>query len=436
VQPAQPPQEFPVGADGWPIYSLDDPIFAEAGVPPPGDSFWDPVLPLPAAQPAAPTVAPAPIAAVPLPVDPAIQRKREIAVARLQEIKARLVPGQRPIPFGVVQSILSFDLDVALRPYSGAVARNAITNLKGPKRLLEMYDWAGRDDLDAAITYTTRRQSLNGYLGNYGPSATGRGLTARTSLCQLFNMWTVKKEKVRLGQLNEDTIKTEIRTQMRALQDAHANCIDQVNGQIENILLDALPDLLENRGQVTKIQQLAGCALFKYRSNLLKNIVRQQNPNEVHMADLEREVKNRVGIALGIHAAAVSSGAAYQVVENVELKSQRAMDEFARLYNNPPVGRSDDQRPLGFLKRDLQTYHGYSTRVLRAEMLKRVLAEYDLENAYNDDLEVVDETAKILVRVGSREGEDGFLQAQSWSDAGAYWYMEQLGLTAEAPPGR
>jgi hypothetical protein len=128
---------------------------------------------------------------------------------------------------------------------------------------------------------------------------------------------------------------------------------------------------------------------------------------------------------IGIESEPVSTGAAYAgLVDHPEQRAEEVVSEILERYNEAPKAGNPDQRPLAFLQWEVSDYYSLFPR-LRNEMLKDVETKYDLYESYEDP------AVQELVHIASKPGQDGFLDGQSWSEAGTLWFMEETGLIQE-----
>ena len=347
---------------------------------------------------------------------------KTIALQRLVEIRDRTLPTARnPISFSPTEVITHFDLDQHLEPFS----KNSEV-----AQIIELFDYAGMDTQDASVTSICQWHKRNKLVEIFAKYPRDKRIecpkerAARESLSQLYNIWVQKKGKVYAGTYDAEEFKTEIRTQTQEIIHAHEQCIDLANSGLENILLDAVMSELNTKNNRSKSQILAAHALFKLRSNLIKEICVQQNPNEELVPELERIVKQRLAIELRLHSRVTTTGAYYDYkIMNVEQKVRNARNEFFRRYVSAPVP---------YLQTEMQTYYGSKPlRKLRNEIMQQVMTQLDIASAYDDEFEVKDPEAKAIISIASKEGEDGFLMGQGWSTAGVLWIMERAGLIQE-----
>ena len=353
-----------------------------------------------------------------------IEDKRARALARLKEIKSRL-ESKNPIYFAVQPALQTFDLDVALEPYSTTIPTD---------KIVVFFDFANPGELEP---FDARRTNLMNILYRYTTDYQGEHTeSVKKTTSQILSIWHCRREKAELAGEDTEALKEEINDKIADFVDAHGNCVDQVNSQLENILLDVLSSELNAIGNQsrtqTRAQTLASHALFKYRANLVNEFCIQFYPDEIHMADLERAVKQSLATKLNIQSCAIEKGACYSyIINDLPYKTKKIEAEFAQIYHT--YGSIEtDRNPVAFLFRELKVCHGLeSIRKIRAEISKMVMAEYDIAGGYNEEFEIENPIVKELVEIASDEGVDGFLMGQNWSQAGCYWFMEQTGLIKE-----
>jgi hypothetical protein len=364
-------------------------------------------------------------------VTPEIQAERVAGIKRIDQIEQGLRAGN--IEFEVTDPVLNFDLDAALAPYSKA------TN---PSRLMEMLTYAGKSDLISQLSYDIKKGELSAKLGSYsnGDICPAKQ-SAKESLSQLFHMFEKKKSSVDqfIGPQNTkddqlDNLKNEIRDMLAAILDAHENCVDQVTGRLENILTQVVATLLVSKQGETMITILASLGLFRYRSELIKDICIKRYPGYAHLADFERIVKKEMASHANIRSGAVESGAYYANFIPSKARGETGDSDpvnfvcnmFGTKYSMAPLDGNEDCRPQHYLARELETYHGSaSLRNLRSRILLKVMDDLDLANAYDDD---IDPTAKILIERASGKEQDAFLSGHNLSRAGTLWLMEKYGV--------
>jgi hypothetical protein len=347
-----------------------------------------------------------------------IGEKRQIALDRLEEITNKNLYFDIPIEFN------SFDLDLALEPYD---------KTRPLHEIIDLFDYAGPDLTDPLSTgylHAQKKIKLIACANDYPLSSIDQYGTARESISQLIDIWTRKRNKATLGQYDEEDLKDEIRQQLAALIDAHVNCIDQVNAQLEGILMEVLVSELSPRESQSKAKMLTSFALFKYRSNLIKEICIQLYPDLYHMADFERFVKQRFASQFGLNGDSVTTGAYHSnCVRGKESEADCVLAEFIKIYTQVA---GPDRRPGLFLKQGLQHYYGdKALKTLRREILLEVENEYQINNSYDSDFSMQDPVLKKLIKLASADDQDAFIDGLSWSDSGCLWFMEQAGLIRE-----
>jgi hypothetical protein len=284
----------------------------------------------------------APLDLSPISTEQMIARKRG-ALERLAEIENMAGPADQSLielnnRFRPHSQILRFNLDAVLQRYQTAHA---------PSKLYDFMDWA---DIPNNSDRTRFRNAVDPFEDDPDDLDEPQEATVRRLLCNMAEYFEQQRARVGSGTPEETELKEQFARVYSSIIDADNNCIDQMLSQIQTLLLDTIAegDTGSAGGSVqAKIISRAGLALCKYRQNLLREILVRQNPNNYHMADLEREVTQRVAQELGLQGRIFEAGAAYAFTSNLEAKVNRALDAFREEY-----------KPFEHLVKELRTYHG------------------------------------------------------------------------------
>lgn len=284
----------------------------------------------------------APLDLSPISTEQMIARKRG-ALERLAEIENMAGPANQSLielnnRFRPHSQILRFNLDAILQRYQTAHA---------PSKLYDFMDWA---DIPNSPDRNRFRNAVDPFEDDQEDFDQPPEATVRRLLCNMAEYFVQQRARVGSGTHEETELKEQFARVYSSIIDADNNCIDQMLSQIQTLLLDIIAegDAGSAGGSVqAKIISRAGLALCKYRQNLLREILVRQNPNNHHMADLEREVTQRVAQELGLQGRIFEAGAAYAFTSNLEAKVNRALDTFREEY-----------KPFEHLVRELRTYHG------------------------------------------------------------------------------
>jgi hypothetical protein len=225
-------------------------------------------------------------------------------------------------------------------------------------------------------------------------------MEAKNLLSKLYDFFQRNRGLFPVGSEQEGLFKAQIRDTFDRIVDAHNNCVDQVLSQLESIICDVIADFESIRGQgaqtmVERIQNRTAFTLFKYRANLIRGICVSEYPDERHMADMERLVKQRLAAMMGMQGGVLNVGAQYGgMIQDADAKIENITHIFlfgeasaARLQQDGNGGlltdavtrrrREAQYNPETYLVNALKTYHG-SERTLRNDLLLWVRSHYDL----------------------------------------------------------
>jgi hypothetical protein len=285
-----------------------------------------------------------------------IQRKRD-ALARLTAIENMIYSAQDPLAelkdrFVLHHDILSFDIERVLSRYDAP---------HQPSKLFDFMDWAGTD--------RNHQGNFRAVVGQFQHASNDQHKRmARKLLINIAEYFVQAKARVE-GTPAEDELKAKFNQVVDSVLDASRNCIDQTLNQLQTLALDVVAegDADQQAGSIQrKLFNRTGLALCKYRTNLLQEILRRQNPNATHMVDLERAVTQRLANELGLQGGIFSGGAAYNAGVNLDAAVNNALTAFRNEY-----------KPLELLLDDLKTYFGIH-RTLRNQILSWAENHYNL----------------------------------------------------------
>ncbi|MBS0654031.1 MAG: hypothetical protein JSR39_10970 [Verrucomicrobia bacterium] len=298
-----------------------------------------------------------------------IARKRG-ALARLATIESMARPGQdAPAElnrhFRPHSQILRFNLDEVLQRYQTEHT---------PSKLNDFIDWAEIPDDDRRDRFRSIIQGFENV--GHRSEAPSPYETIGNLLSNIAEYFSQQQARVDTGTPEETALKEQFVRVFDSLIDASNNCIDQTLAQVQALLLDVIAegDAAGNAGSVqTKIIYRAGLALCKYRQNLLREILIRQNPDNHHMADLERAVTQRLAGVLGLQGNIFEAGAVFNFMYYLEGRVDRALQAFREEY-----------KPMEHLLTDLSNYAG-NHRTLRNEILMWANGYFDFGSETNDD---------------------------------------------------
>lgn len=332
--------------------------------------------------------------------DPVTTRKKA-AIVRLGEIDN--IGDDRINRFESNAAIMTFDLDALLQKYDANHA---------PSRLCELLGWANCDDKGLAFSIALQR-----YQGSFSDGSQER--VVRILLSKMFSYFEQKRNQI--GH-SEEELKEQFRAIVDKMIDANNNCVDQTLSQLQDMMLDLVADdFTATEGgdkQLQRIQFRAGHALAKHRSQLLKQVIYDQNPNELHMADVERVVMQRLAEVLGLKGSVFEAGARYgdaRFIHDINGKVERAIDAFQKLY-----------KPLQYLANELKTPFS-NVRKLRTDFIQWADSNYAIGD---EDEDVVKETdMNRLLSADYDAGMTGpFNFGGDWTPAATLFLMEAAGL--------
>lgn len=193
------------------------------------------------------------------------------------------------------KEVLEFDLDNALAPYQ---------NYHDPILLLDLLDAFLLDLLDSSEQNSVREQLRTALVkysqGGLAPSEQ----SAKEKMSRLYHFFLLRFTDS--GALNNlEGWKERFKEVVRGLIDAHKDCVDQINSQLEEMLVLEIGCF--SAGQSTQLLSpmqrlisIAGNEILKHKAALIKTICLQEYPSEQHAADLERAVKDSLANFVGL----------------------------------------------------------------------------------------------------------------------------------------
>ena len=343
--------------------------------------------------------------------------RKVTALNRINQLK------NSDVQFEFAGDVLEFDYDALLERYDSTL---------NPLNLLLFFDYADPGDRYAFHAKRSRfTQILRTYpLGVDNESDQRKEI--RKNLSRLSVIFHEQQSRAAINPAQISALKQQIRLIVIQLIDAHDNCIDQVLSQLETIILHAIATELKP-GVTTPQEQLqaqAALLLFNYKSNLIKSTCHKQNPNEPHMADLERALKQRVAPLLSLESQITSVGAAFgSVVDGLEAKLIAGTQAVNRRYNNDPTFLTEsnltdhwsdvDERPLSYLKKELESSDAFS---LAAPLRSNLLAWSSIYFSFND------EDTQDIVDAASKDPNFDFVNGGPLNQAGILWLLESAGI--------
>jgi hypothetical protein len=210
--------------------------------------------------------------------------------------------------------IRNYDLDAILAPYNANHPVHSLTNLCGYAQFNA--DWE-------------LRNILNGY-ANVNPERFPQKAIVKRLFSQLYDFFDQQKRTFVAGSEQELIFKAQIRDTFNRIIDAHNNCIDQVTSQMESIVCDVMANFASIQGAANAEERLrnqAAYLLFKYKCNLIREICITEYPDDPHLADLERLIKQRIAGMMGAHGAIMDAGAFYNGMNgDIAQKAERVVN--------------------------------------------------------------------------------------------------------------
>jgi len=312
--------------------------------------------------------------------------------------KQPVVPSHRldeieKVHFECVPAVLHFNLDAVLAKYNG--------NLPASK-LLELYDFAAPHD---TITRDRFKKTLaKDQFSIFNPLISLFYVDPTWPQYKIINqlyskIFDILDQKRKSGE-NPEALKTKIQTIVERIVDAHDNCLFQVISQLEHIATELLAEEGEN------IRTQAAHALYNYRLNLIAEIARKQNPEEPHMANLERLILKELGPGLHVASSLNQGGArTFWTPEELNKRVNAVRAEFCQKY-----------QPLTYLQNELRFNHTHLPS-LRTHLIQHGYDHFDLNNH------------EELIKKASLDPDfDAFIDGGHLNPAGTLWLLEGAGI--------
>lgn len=340
---------------------------------------------------------PAEIEVIPANEVMSLQERKEIALLRLDAIE------KGEVQFDLYPSLQKFDLDSALRKYSSNYSVD---------QWMALYDIGMPDDgsPEQRIERQQFKQTLRRYDSWFDSSLAKRYLA---NLCDLLEQKNLAVEK---NPQKAALFRQEIQSYVSRIVDAHTNCPDQVYGQLETILVDAVAGAETIGTEITPahLRWQTAAALFTHRSNVVNQIVIRQNPDEYHMADLARAVKQRLAKDLNLRAE-INEQDPYYTPWGARSKARAVKEEFKRVYNDP----TSDSHPLSYILTN--TPHIWARNsFMRRNFIQWAYNHYDL-----------DSNTEMVKRFSVDKNNDPFVNSGDLTDAATLLLLEEAGIIRE-----
>jgi hypothetical protein len=236
--------------------------------------------------------------------------------------------------FQVREEILDFDFDIALQKYD----KNHST-----LALREWYNYVYPNQNLGNPKMSKYYTALNNYRkGNMredrggGRAGNAQADLVAEYLSNIHAIFSTRKAVIEKEPDKEEALKTCIQSFIDTIIDANEDCVDQMISQLEkqllNLIADEVPDNLKTPLDTFKFK--AGIALTEYRTALISVFTQKLNPDESHMADLERAVKQKVAEDLNLKGKIFLAGAKYHhIVNDVNRKSERVKSAVLTEHN-------------------------------------------------------------------------------------------------------
>jgi hypothetical protein len=293
-------------------------------------------------------------------------------------------PADGHLGLGCNNQVLRYDLDVVL---------NRFNPHHSLERFLELYNYA---EFDAG-----KRERLSNSFDQYARGDLNpRALHVKHLLSKLFDFFDTNRILFAAGSEEEGLFKAQIRDTLEKILDAHQNCVDQVLGQLESIISDVIAEFEASRNDrgrtaTDRFQDKIAFILFRLRSRLIQSICVAEYPDEHHMADMERLVKQSLAHMMGMGGGILDVGAQYGgMIVNADEKIEHIVNIF--LFGEPSLARLAQDNAAGeipnnvkrrrlesrydpekYLIEALRTFYG-SERTARNDLLIWMRDHFDL----------------------------------------------------------
>ncbi len=195
-----------------------------------------------------------------------------------------------------------FDLDAALKKYKEDT---------DPIRLVELCDLVEAPQEIKHNLKIRLAQYSNIALPRDPKTPPSTSQSAKMHLSKLYHFFFEQLSKV--DAKSQSHMNSLIINIFRGVIDAHANCMDQTNAQLEQFMIELVARFTIAQGSaLTPKERLIGMAahqLFEHRANLIKLICMQEFSQDEHMADIERLIKKRLSEDAGLKSQLADVGA-------------------------------------------------------------------------------------------------------------------------------
>lgn len=309
--------------------------------------------------------------------------------------------------------VLQFSLENILESYE---------KFHSPSRLLELCDSVGEDkEIKAILT-----QRLQFYNVGTNPCR----MAAASNLSVLYDFFSR-----RLGSQEDREIwNFRFRGVVRELIDAHQNCTDQVNAQLEVIITREVGSFSAGQGAGIgprdRLVQIAGFEILKYKANLITYICLQEYPGYVHQADLERSIKDRMAQSVGLQGTLFVGGA----IINIERLDEK-VDHVTEIFQFGASNRNNDlliltEKELEYRKQnkfDPEKYlleniriHNGADEVLRSDLMVWAKSYFDFE--------ATDPLTKQFLREISEDPNNTINEGGNLTPAATLYLLKTIGI--------
>jgi hypothetical protein len=329
------------------------------------------------------------------------RERRKAALAVVANGKAKKVK------FSCPMEILAFNLDAATKKYGID---------QPPTKLLRWYDYAKLDrgerrDLEAVLDNFTRLEYVSPEKYRLV-----RNLVSKLHYILEEKRTRIENLKGELKSNGKKALEKEIEHIFSKLNDASSNCIDQTLSQLEDLIIEVIAseNPLGKDNTLSFLQYSAAHALFRYRANLIKEILVKDPAlkSAIHMADIEREVKKKIASMMGMQGDILDAGAAFGS-DSVTRQAQEAAERVAELFFT-------QYKPAEYLQEGCRVIWG-PTKALRNDLMQWATTYYDLEG--NDDT-----LAKAVVKSHEELEEMASVAAVELNEAGIQCFLEAAGI--------
>jgi len=328
------------------------------------------------------------------PTEDVAKERRGLALSRLEQLK-------KNVSFECPLEISRFDLDETIAKYPVD---------QPTSKLLQWYDFAklnsaGKENIENVLTKLATNDNPN------DKSSKEKYKIVQNLVSKLHYILVSKRDRIDKLAGEEKTLarkafNDEIQHIFTRLADADNDCIDQSLSQLEDIIIEiiASENPLGKNSTISFLQYHAAYALFRYRANLIKELIVKipefKAPEQAeHVADIEREVKRQLAQMCGMQGAILETGAAFTHL--VGEQANMAVGVVAANF-------LDQYKPVEYIQNECRVLWG-STKALRNDLLQWATTHYDLEGSdetlakavvkSEDDLETMASVAAVELTV-------------------------------------